>query len=422
LSVLEPVKDIARGRDLETEALEIYRSLGDRSGEAWLIWALGCNSQFAGDDETALTDLSTSVERFRALDDSFGVSWGLRQAGLSAVRLDRRELAERNWHEALGIFAAVDDISGIDAVIDDLGRLAAAEGRTRRAIRLAAAGARIRGVSESSIAEMANWAVREVAPRGARLADDDIDAARREGAAMSTAEAVAYALEPVSGHGDPRLRVQALGSMLVERRGLRMRTWGGEKAGSRQAQALFAFLFDRGSAGIAKDEVTELIWPDLEIRRADLAFHRTLGGLRSVLNDGAEGADAITYEGGRYRLAPDVVAWDDVSHFETQLSAAVGLGGSDAILALEEARRLYRGDLFDDCPIYGDSAFVEARRAYLRECFEDLLIDLGDRYLKTGDPASAAACYRQALVVDADNPRAKDGLKSSTAAARARPA
>ena len=88
--------------------------------------------------------------------------------------------------------------------------------------------------------------------------------------------------------------------------------WGGDKAGSRQAQAIFAFLFVRGESGIAKDEVTELIWPDLEIKRADLAFHRTLGGLRTVLEQGRQGVDCITYQGGRYRLARDIVVWSDV--------------------------------------------------------------------------------------------------------------
>jgi two-component SAPR family response regulator len=40
--------------------------------------------------------------------------------------------------------------------------------------------------------------------------------------------------------------------------------WGGDKAGSRQAQGLFAFLYDRGERGVAKDEVLELIWPDAD--------------------------------------------------------------------------------------------------------------------------------------------------------------
>jgi two-component SAPR family response regulator len=158
--------------------------------------------------------------------------------------------------------------------------------------------------------------------------------------------------------------------------------------------------------------VTELIWPDLEIRRADLAFHRTLGGLRTVLEHGREGLDCITYEAGRYRLAPDVVVWSDVGALEDRLATTAGLRGRDAIARLEEARRLYRGDLLDDCPIFGDSVFVEEPRAYLRGRFEDLLLELGDRYREVGETSTAAACYRQAVALDTGSTRGADRLAS----------
>jgi hypothetical protein len=311
------------------------------------------------------------------------------------------------------MFASVDDVSGIDTILEDFAHLADTRGDARRAIRLAAAAAKIRGVSRSAIAEIAYGVVTpdEVGGGGTRLSRVEIESARHEGEAMSTAEAVAYALEAPQVETDRRLRVHALGAMQVERQGAPVRRWGGDKAGSRQAQALFAFLFDRGGAGIAKDEVTEMIWPDLEIRRGDLAFHRTLGGLRAVLDEGRPGGQSITFEGGRYRLAAELVAWSDLDAFESQLSEAMGREGQAAIEALEDARRLYRGDLFDDCPFYGESSFVEERREYLRGRLEDLLLDLGGRHAEAGDPASAGACYRQALTVNPDSPRAGRGLE-----------
>ena len=413
LSALVPIQDLERGRALETEALEIYRSLGDRTGEAWLIWALGCNSVFAHAWEAAIPDLSSSADRFRELDDPFGLGWALHMLGFAQAHANHSDLAERSWLEALPIFAGVDDVSGIDTILEDLAHLAATRGDPRRAIRLAAAAARIRGVSRSAIAEIAYGVATpdEIGGGGTRLSREEIDAARREGEAMTTGEAVAYALEAPAADADERLRVHALGSMLVERRGVPLRRWGGDKAGSRQAQALFAFLFDRGQAGIAKDEATEMIWPDLSIRRGDLAFHRTLGGLRSVLDDGGHAGETISFEGGRYRLAPGLVAWSDVEAFESRLSEAMRKVGPAAIETLEEARRLYRGDLFDDCPFYGESPNVEAQRAYLRGRFEDLLIDLGGRHAEAGDPASAETCYRLALVVNPDSPRARRGLE-----------
>ena len=37
-----------------------------------------------------------------------------------------------------------------------------------------------------------------------------------------------------------------------------------------------------------------------------------------------------------------------------------------ALAALTEARSLYRGEYLDDCPFYGDGAYVEDRRELLR--------------------------------------------------------
>jgi two-component SAPR family response regulator len=198
--------------------------------------------------------------------------------------------------------------------------------------------------------------------------------------------------------------------MQVERDGRKVQRWGGDKAGSRQAQAIFAFLFDRGTAGISKDEAVELLWPDLPIKRGDLAFHRTLGGLRAMLEEGRQGGNVISYESGRYRLAPELMGWSDIVAFEGLLDGAAGRTGADRTAALEEARDLYRGDLFDDCPFYGDSVFVEQRRAYLRARHEDLLVELGDRYAALGDTALAVARFRQALAQNPESTRARSGM------------
>ena len=208
----------------------------------------------------------------------------------------------------------------------------------------------------------------------------------------------------------PGLRVFALGTLRTERAGERIEHWGGDKAGSRQAQALFAFLYDRGERGVAKDEVLELIWPDVDLERADLAFHRTMGGLRSTLDpDHRNGSRAaVRFASDRYRLADSVVAWSDVDAFLAALDAAA-TAASGRTQLLEEARRLYRGDYLDDCPYYGDSAFVEERRVLLRGRFVDLAIALGEGYESGGDRMSAAAAFREALT------RAPDGCPPAAA-------
>ncbi len=211
------------------------------------------------------------------------------------------------------------------------------------------------------------------------------------------------------------LHLYAMGPLRAERGAQPLRQWGGAKAGTRQAEALFAFLYDRGERGVAKDEITELIWPDVDLERADLAFHRTLGGLRSTLEPARRSHDrgaVIVFTNDRYRLDPAVVEWSDVQAFEDGIATASHAASrEEALQQLERARSLYRGDYLDDCPFYGDSAFVEERRELLRGRMIDLLLTLGERYAERGDRPSAASCFRQAnLVAGEELPSAVSAL------------
>lgn len=212
----------------------------------------------------------------------------------------------------------------------------------------------------------------------------------------------------------PGLVVFALGPLRVERLGQPVERWGGDKAGSRQAEGLFAFLLDRGERGVAKDEVLELVWPDTDLERADLAFHRTMVGLRQTLDPARTrgGASSIRFHNDRYRLSPDVVEWSDVDAFVRKLEGAGAASEPrERRRLLEEARALYRGDYLDDCPFYGDSSHVEERRSLLRDQTRDLLIALGEAYEADGDRVSAASAFREAVARAVDAcPPAEAGL------------
>lgn len=245
-----------------------------------------------------------------------------------------------------------------------------------------------------------------------------LEALAAERAALAAHEAtLAAALErpPAGPSVAVSLHIFALGPLRVELAGTPISRWGGAKAGSRQAVAIFAFLLDRGERGVTKDEFLALIWPDVALDKADLAFHRTLGGLRRALEPGlvrAGAGNVIAFGHDRYRLATGTVAWSDVTAFEERLAVAgTSHDPDDACAALEEARALYRGDYLDDCPFYGDSAFVEARRQLLRGRYVDLLLALGERREAAGDTAGATSCYRDALRAAEDAcPRADAAL------------
>jgi hypothetical protein len=258
--------------------------------------------------------------------------------------------------------------------------------------------------AEREVLEMATGYLSGSLELGARQAEQarDLERLSHERAASSTREhrlhgALASSLDSAVRTG---LHVFALGPLRAERDGELIRQWGGEKAGTRQAEALFAFLFDRGERGVSKDEAVELIWPDVDLDRADLAFHRTLGGLRRTLEPGRgqrQGSKAISFSNDRYRLDPSVVTWSDVATFEERLTAASATPDSAAALAaLTEARALYRGEYLDDCPFYGDGADVEDRRELLRARYVDLLLAIGGFHEQRGDRGAAANAFREA--------------------------
>ena len=136
--------------------------------------------------------------------------------------------------------------------------------------------------------------------------------------------------------------------------------------------------------------------------QADLAFHRTLGGLRHVLEAGGWDHGGIRFHNDRYRLDPAVVGWSDVAEFMRGIDKPEASSPQARLAQLEATRALYRGEYLDDCPFYGDSAHVERRRASLRARFIDLLVTLGEGYEALGARPSASAAYRDALAVATD--------------------
>jgi DNA-binding SARP family transcriptional activator len=185
------------------------------------------------------------------------------------------------------------------------------------------------------------------------------------------------------------VRVHSIGPLLVTLGRLPIHSLGGPKAGAKQALGLFAFLFDRGPQGVEKDEAVEVIWPDSSITVADTAFHRTLLGLRGSLGAGGFG-DAVEFRNGRYVLASGLVSWSDTSELERMIDASASTSDLRArIELLESSRQLNRADYMDDCPFFGTSVFVEARRAMLRAVRQAVLVELGELYDSLGHHALA---------------------------------
>ncbi len=242
------------------------------------------------------------------------------------------------------------------------------------------------------------------------------------------AEAARLAAQPLAAPADEArgLRVLALGPLRVERDGKPIERWGGDKAGTYQAEALFAFLFDRRGRGLTKDEAEQVIWPDLEMERADMAFHRTISALRRTLEPGLKKATEsklIAYHHERYWLDPAIVAWCDADVFAVATERGHTLLHQGDLAAAREslaaALALYRGDYLDDCPFFGDSTHAEERRAVLRDQQIEVLLALGVVYERLDQVGEAATCYRRALAASPEGcPRAEEGLARLQVSAR----
>ncbi|MEO7912650.1 MAG: BTAD domain-containing putative transcriptional regulator [Roseiflexaceae bacterium] len=244
-------------------------------------------------------------------------------------------------------------------------------------------------------------------------AEQELLVAQAAEAARAAALPPIPAAEPAHG-----LRVYALGPLRVERDGERIERWGGEKAGTYQSEALFAFLFDRRGRGVTKDEAEEVIWPDLDMDKSDTAFHRTISALRRTLEPGLKRGNEsklVTYHHERYWLDPAAMAWCDADAFGIAAERGHTLlrhgDLEEARTLLAGALELYRGDYMDDCPFFGDSSYVEGRRTELRDQRIDALLALGMVYERLEQSGEAVTCFRRALAAaDGECARAEEGL------------
>lgn len=78
---------------------------------------------------------------------------------------------------------------------------------------------------------------------------------------------------------------------------------------TKKAQELFAYLFHLQGAGVSKDVLIELLWPDAGAKNAIALFHTTLYSIRQAFSqEGLE--DLIAYEKKKYSLKMQLVDSD----------------------------------------------------------------------------------------------------------------
>jgi predicted ATPase/class 3 adenylate cyclase len=186
--------DVEPAKRILAEALPLFRKIGDQAGVARALWGTGNAYYFAREFDAALPYLEEAEVLYRQGDDRFGLGWAVHTLGLVSIRLGDAERARKAWTEAIGLFHAAGDISGVVLQLDNFSALARHEGDFVKAARLWAATNNLQETSGTGLVTIAR--LEEERSGRVGLTEAQAEQAWAEGRAMSLDEAVAYALEP----------------------------------------------------------------------------------------------------------------------------------------------------------------------------------------------------------------------------------
>jgi hypothetical protein len=176
------------------KAVEIYRQIGDRAGEAKTLWAISNTYWTTGDSgPEGIETAERALAVFREIDDRFQIGWSSYTVALFALlRAELGRAAER-LVEALGIFADAGDVSAYVLILDAVALLAHRSGDAATAARLSGAVAELERRTGTGLNPM-NRVAMDWKPE--ELKDDPATAEDwLAGALMTSAEAVDLARE-----------------------------------------------------------------------------------------------------------------------------------------------------------------------------------------------------------------------------------
>ena len=192
--------DLATARALLEESLAVFRERGDRAAIGRAAWALGSTymvglGRSREDALVARGYAEEALQQHRLLGNRFDIAWDLHAVGLSSFKVGEYDRASRNWREALDIFIAADDSSGIVLMLSHFGELAKVAGDIERHDTLTGAWSALAQRTGVGLATL--WGATE-----GRDVPSDIPPERRpaleRGLAMKTEEAIAFVLEPIT--------------------------------------------------------------------------------------------------------------------------------------------------------------------------------------------------------------------------------
>ncbi len=189
-------EEIARARGQLEEALAIYRDLGDPVGEANLLWALGSVAYFTNALPEAIDHFRAALDGFRSVGQRTMEAWSLHMLGTALLKSGSVDEARTTLRHALRHFHEAGDLAGVNLCLDDLAAEAVVDGDLPRAGRLRGAARRLERTTGVRLAGWVEETFEAASRPTAQTALDPADLERyaAEGAAMPLDEIVAYAL------------------------------------------------------------------------------------------------------------------------------------------------------------------------------------------------------------------------------------
>ncbi|MBK8901815.1 MAG: PAS domain-containing protein [Anaerolineaceae bacterium] len=169
-----------------------------------------------------------------------------------------------------------------------------------------------------------------------------------------------------------------------------------------KTRALMAYLVMQKGTAVSREQILEMLWPDLDDKAAMHNLNTTVYNLRRSLEPHLEKASQsryLLYQNGCYRLAGAKEHWLDVDAFECGIRRARQETDRETAVKLYKiALALYRGDyLFD---LTDTHSWVRDQQFRLQEIYLTALAELAQLYEKMDMPEEAIAIYQQILSID----------------------
>jgi predicted ATPase/DNA-binding SARP family transcriptional activator len=187
--------------------------------------------------------------------------------------------------------------------------------------------------------------------------------------------------------------------------------WVGSRAVSerawhlRKSKSLVKLLALAPGHTLHREQIMDLLWPELGKRAASNNLRGSLHGARRVLAaDSIVASHYLASKEERVALCPEVELWVDVEAFEEAAKAARRSGDPGAY---RSALELYGGELL---PQDRYEEWAEGRREELVRLYLALRVELAGLYQNHGDHHSAVATLHEVLAEEPTNEEAHVGL------------